>query len=270
MQQKKYRDEYREFLDTYARTLVLEAQKPRVPGLEVMPPIGEIRNAFEINEGSSPAPGDGGAPNLGPGAAQFLFIAGTDAELREVRERVEAYGPEGGRDWRPFHPDIPRPVGVISQGVAADAELYYEQLPLGDDLLARLRAAEQTNTIVLILVDPWSAELNRYRERLTAFDQANFINCGILVTWNVGDEETASSAQRLRDQIRQSLYRTFVSGGTFVRDSVESAEQLEREVREAIDNIRRKINQHAEVMRPVDSGQLTSLPQVSGPGRAAS
>jgi FxsC-like protein len=262
----RYADDYQQFLDSFARALVRDAEQHTLPHEGDVPPLAEVLSAFHA---SAPAVGldaDLTPENVGPGAAQFVFVAGRDQELRSVRNRIDAYGSEGGRDWRPFLPDVSRAVGIISQGAAAREDLFYEQLPVGQDLLDKLRIAERTNTIVLFVVDPWSADLQHYRQRLQEYDQLNFINCGILVPWNERDDEMANSSDRLRYNIRQTFYRTFMANSTYIRDSIGTVDELERELIAAINDVRRRIVQHAEVMRPVAAGEAKPLPQISGPG----
>jgi hypothetical protein len=50
---------------------------------------------------------------------------------------------------------------LLAQRVAVAEKLNYEMLPLDDSLIDNLRNAENSNKIVVIIVDSWSLHVER-------------------------------------------------------------------------------------------------------------
>jgi FxsC-like protein len=265
-QRTRYEAEYQEFKDRFARYLVREARATTLPSWDDVPTrLADVPNAFNEPEAVPPGPEprtDSGVG--GPGTAQFVYVAGRDSELRPYRQRIDSYGEEG-RYWRPFAPEIPEPVALIAQRAAVNEGLVLEELPVSQDLLQRLRDAEDKNKIVLFIIDPWTAAIAAYRRRLEEYDRSSFVNCAILVAWNTGDEETAGNLQELRWQLEQTLPRTKIIRSAYLQDSISSADELEGAVLTAIPEVRRNIIRLKETLRPIDDGGTQQLPHVEGP-----
>lgn len=254
------RDDYRTFIDGFALRIVEQARPDSVPRLANVPPLDQVTSVFgRRSRTDAPA-------SFGPGTGVFVFVAAADAEARQVRSGVDAYGRTGGREWRPWFPNMERPVGVVSQTVASLENLFYETLTVDDALLDRLRSAEETNAIVMIVVDPWTIQLEPYRSHMLEFDQRAFVNCALLVPWNESDPETAAAQDRLATAVRRTFSRYFVLSSTQLRE-IRSADELQHTLIAAIGDVRRRILQRAEVFRDVDTS--VSLPMISGPGGAA-
>jgi FxsC-like protein len=256
---RKYKDSYREFLMAFADRLTEVATQYEVPRLQTIPSFAEARSAFQqtINAGAPSGVSSNG--QAGPRFAHFVYVAGRDVDLRGVRSRLDFYGPEGGRDWRPYHPEIPKPVGMITQGVATSENLFYEPLPLGEDLIQHLRKAESANSIVIILVDPWSIKVQSYRRQMMSYDENMFKNCGVLVPWNERDEETSQQLISLKDNLGSTFSRNYIVNREYINDKVKSAEELEMELVRMIGSIRKRIFKVARASRPVVNTQAPTL-----------
>jgi FxsC-like protein len=267
-QKARYEAEYQEFVSELARRLVLNARKVTLPRWDQVPArLAEVPSAFGQATPVRSGSGAGSLPTsdrAGPGAAQFVFVVGRETELRQLRQRVEAYDDESAY-WRPFAPEVTDAVGLISGRAATQERLVYEPLPVGDDLMDRLRVAEEKNKIVLFVVDPWSAGIDPYRDCLVKYDEKSFVNCGILVPY-AGDEETAAMREALHQGLQRSLFRTFITNSSYLRDGIDSADELERELITAIGEVRKRIIRYKEVSRPRPGGDQRPIPQISGPG----
>ena len=178
---------------------------------------------------------------------------------------MDAYGQANGRDWRPFFPELATSVGALSSGAVSAEDLFPEDLSIGPDIVQRIREAETENSIVLLMVDPWSVRLRPYREFLESYDEASFVNSGVIVLWNPSDEATVRQETALRTALNQAISRTCVMNG-HVRDSVLSADQLRKELVLAVHEIRRRMAARGSVFQNARSGESYQLPQIAGPG----
>jgi FxsC-like protein len=275
MRQRQHKPDYSNFVFKFAKQLFEEAEQKRLPPLRTPPSLTEVKAAFPLPVEQDPplqprAGNIGPIPrrteNVGPNVAQFLFVAGRDKEYLDIRKGVECYGQEGGREWKPFYPEIDEAVGMISQAVAVSEKLFYENLTISEGLIEHLSKAEENNKIVIIVIDPWSIQVQNYRNRLLDFDRHNFINCGLLIPWNENDNETKNRGNELRDSIEQTLSRYYVLNTPYIRESVRSPEELQKKLIAAIHELRKRIVQRAKVFRPIENENSTHMPTVTGPG----
>jgi FxsC-like protein len=249
------------FVHKFAERLVRAAEEFPLSESDDLPDLKTIDNAF-CSEDSPPdrAPGP---QVVGPTVAQFVFVAGCNEELASIRKQTDCYGAEGGRDWRPYYPVKKESIGILSQQVASTESLFYETLAVSDDLIDRIRKAEETNTIVLLLVDPWSIRLRRYESCLRTLDQNAFLNCSLLIPWNESDEETRGRRDELRSTMERTLVRSFIVNNIYVRDSVRSHEELKQEIAGAIGEVRRRMMQLARVFKRIDGAESSPPPKIS-------
>lgn len=252
------RDAYATFLERFAERVVEQAQAASMTGNAAVPPLDRVESAFTVRVAPGTEPSE-----FGPGTAVFVFVAAADGQARQVRNNVGAYGPTGGRDWRPWFPDAQRAVGVVAQSAASLENLFYETLPVDATLVDRLRSAEAAHAIVIIIVDPWSIQLDSYEPHMRAFDQNSFVNCGLLIPWNESDQETGEMVSRLGGLIRQTFSRCYVLNTAYIRDRIHSEDELQHALVAAIGDIRRRILQRAEVLRDIDAS--VPMPSIVGP-----
>src|SRR5262249_35322113 len=125
--------------------------------------------------------------------AQFVYVAATLPEIENdpavagVWDRLDAYGNEAD-DWRPFYPNPDAPAYVLAQSAATLRRFKYERIPLGPDLIDRLRQARDARRIVVLVVDCRSLKLGRYQRAMEDYVGTNFINSVVVVPWDKGHE----------------------------------------------------------------------------------
>lgn len=268
MSLSKYRDEYRRLLVRLAETIVRSAEAHPLAPLPDVPRLDAVPSAFDHRAPeASPHPAEPRAS--GPDTARFVFVAARRGELAELGAPDHAYGPAGGRDWRPYAPTEPEPVGLVTQRVAALENVFYETLPLADRLIDQLREAERTNTIVVLVVDPWSIRSETYRRHMLEFDEANFVNCGVLIPWHRQYDEAAEVRSILETGVRQTFSRAYVLNASYIRRSIHSVDELQKELIAVISEVRRRMIQRAQVFLPPEYLSEHPLPTISGPGTGA-
>jgi FxsC-like protein len=258
----RFGEAYDDLLDALAELVVRRARDAQLPNPGTIPPLEKVSSAF----GSPWSDRDGAAASgpVGPGSVKFVFVAATRPEMSPVLGRADYYG-ETERDWRPFGPDVITTVGFHAQRAATEAHLYSDHVPVGPSTLDSLRAAEASNTIAVLVVDPWSLKLPSYRRLLEDYDRQRFKNCAVLVVANEADPRTTAARDGLRRDIEQTLERNLLEGSVF--DQVGSAAALELQLVAAIGKVRKQLMGRAAVHIP--TGPAASVPQIVGPGGTA-
>jgi FxsC-like protein len=268
-----------EFIRRLADSIYKEVDAHKLPRLQNPPALDKIPNVFDpqpVAVAAAAAPAAGAAVtalpanvnipnNAGPDVAWFVYVAGKNADYQKVRKHTDCYGTAGGLDWRPYHPEVQSKVGLIAQGVASSKDLLAETLPLSDQLIDHLRKADADNTIVVIIVDPWSIGLPSFKKTLVAYDQNRLLNSGAIVIWNEKDVETMDAAGALKKRLRETFPNILVSRDIVFQDDVGSEQQLRDRLSTVIDEVKRKITERANLLRPVDETQNSPFPTLTVP-----
>lgn len=271
---QQHKDDYERFLMNFADKLVEEAKANRLGPYQTILPLDQTVSAFHqptstLNVSFSGITNSAELSAVGPGVAQFVFVAGCKQELNGIKQQLNAYDNKGGRYWRPYSPADEQAAALITQRVATDTNLQHEVLPVSKELIAKLRQCEETNTIVVLVIDPWSLQIasasNRpYKDLMRDYDKARFDNCGVLVLWNEKDQDlTATAQQLLVNELDETFFRSKESR---FRDAVRSVEQMQRELGTIIFEVGRRLMQRAKVFRLVENGTNSSLPTISASG----
>lgn len=254
--------EYEDFLDRLTDDLVEAAQAKLSPAS--VPPFNDVRSESERTATSSDASSAPDSAQLagGPRHVKFMFVVASPEEMSPIRSNVGEYT-EYGSYWQPFFPPHDEPIVVTATRVAIVEGFGYEMLPVDDDLLTRVRLAEDSNSPVILIVDPWTTTLPRYRQTLQMFDRYAFINCAVLIVWNDRHEETKASEEMLR----QSVTATFPFHLGTMRDElwnqVRSREELEQTLIRSLIEIRSRIMRRGQIMKRIDAGEALPWPRLS-------
>ncbi len=273
------RNDHKRFLHFFAKMMKEELEKHmdanqqhKVPPLATLPDLEKVESAWSSK--AVPLPQSPPASESeGPSVAKFFFVAGPATDYNGIRKQVVCYNNHGGRFWSPFLPDVKKQVQLISGSAAEQAKATYFDFPVDDTLLKKIQDAEEKNTIVVLVVDPWSVEVQTYRDLLKACDNTALTNCGVIIAWNIRDHETSERQSALRERIRETFKKTFKLKHIYFRDSASSPEELEKELCTAIIEIRGKLMQDTQLVHEAESatpGTATqALPVVHGPRGAA-
>lgn len=265
MRLAKHDDDYQEFLMKLRDRIIKVATTHALDPLPALPPLTEVPNPFAPGPPAVGAPVAPVEPENGPSYVHFAYVVGDRQQLANAGARIERYGADG-RSWKPYVPEIDRPVGLITQRVATDVDLQHEVLPITDTLIEQLKKADETNTIVVLIVDPWTLKVQTYLDRMKEYDSRNLVSCGVLVVWSGDEQERQQAENALRNTVNYAFQNTIINNNMYIRPRVQSEAELRSEVTAAIIEIRRRLNERAKLFRPVDTGGFDAIPQVATPG----
>jgi FxsC-like protein len=262
---------YQQFLLGMKDKVVKEAERHPLPRAQKITPLADVCSAFitTVDSGAAgviPA-GAGASPTTpdvaGPEVAWFVYVAGGPADFTKAQiERSHAcYGKTGGFEWQPYFPNTKK-IGIIATSIASEKQVFPHLLPVSDQLIEQLEDAEENNTIVVLIIDPWSLKL--YKRPMSEYDKTRLSNCGIVVIWNDSDPETQQKRDDLELQLRQTFSRSLISRDVFFKESSSELE-LRENLSAAIDDVCRKVGERAKLVRGPIAGESETLPSLPVP-----
>ena len=148
MQLSDHENDYKRFVVRLARKLVDYSEEHTLPDAAGTAVLDAVENAFAAQRQEA-SEGDGTS-------AWFLFVAARPDEFPSERKATDRYKKRGGKEWKPFAPDTFDTVGIIAQATASKYKLYFEELPLNDEIETQIKEAEKRGELVIVLVDPWT------------------------------------------------------------------------------------------------------------------
>jgi FxsC-like protein len=240
---KEHADDYTKFVTRLAEKIVDGSAAHPLPDLPQLRVLDQVNSAFH-----DAAQAEAEAGNR----AWFVFVAAKPNELSPPRISIDRYKKAGGRDWRPFHPDVKESVGLLAQSAAAQYYRYFTELPMGNALLSSLDQAEEKGEPVLVLVDPWTLRLSEYRAKMKGLDRHIARTCGVVVPWNSPDPETDAE----RDVLKDLLVQTFALRTKFGRElhywgEVASATELNTRLLEMLAHYTNRVIENTKATRTI-------------------
>ena len=258
----KYQDEYQILLDHLATRIVLLASTNSLPTLEKFDYIEEISNFFEEEKVLSES-NETFVPTLGPRLAQFIFVVGNRSELSSIRNNIECYG-DTGWEWRPFHMEDYE-AGILAQKIATEKKVQFVNLEFAGHLIEKIKDAENNNSVVIIIVDPWSVTINSYKNFLSEYDNSNYINSGVIIPWDLSDGETEQTKEALKANLYEALCHCIIGNRSGLHDDIFSIEDFEESISIAIDEARSRIMKFAKVYQKIEGDTSVAFPIIMGP-----
>jgi FxsC-like protein len=136
-------------------------------------------------------------------------------------------------------------------------------LPFSSALIGQLETADKTNTIVIVIVDPWTLNLQLYQECMRTYDTRNLVSCAVLVVWNPAEEQDKLTLYQLWQKVRETFPNSLTSQGIYIRETISSAGELSTELVAAMVAIRRRLDERAKLFHPIDPAGFAAVPQIS-------
>src|SRR6266498_3632002 len=137
LRNKKFKQQYDDFISVLADDLIEAAQEHKLPALPNLPPLDQVAETFPA-QAAVPAPVHAQGPPQVAGAnpryVKFIFLAGRRQELQPFRASLDPYGESGG-EWRPWLPDPRDEVDLLVQDVIQRERLISDgAIPLDNEL----------------------------------------------------------------------------------------------------------------------------------------
>jgi FxsC-like protein len=256
----KFESEAQEVVERLADRIVAVA-KDAVPHLPDADQLDQIESAWKPTTAAAALMAE--QSGSGPRYVQFVFVAGSVAEMRRVRARLDHYGALP-LDWKPFAPEVSDEIALIAQQVAADQKLISTVFPVAPDVLNRIAAAERDGTLVAIVVDTWTLQVGGpYEQMLRDYDGRRFANCAVLVPWNTQDEETTRDKAQLEKRLLAILTRSKAGNDPrFFVDQINSSDQFRDDLTRTLAALRAQVATFAAVQKQAlgQNGQAIARP----------
>ena len=267
MKVTKFDDDYQMFIEALAKKVIQVADTNALPELDDLPEVEKVADPFEQQVASQATNNEHSSAYKGPRCAQFIYVAGTRSELENVRNDVNAYGKEGGRDWKPYLPETEEEIAIISQRIATKERFSYELLTLKDNLVDMIRESRDNNIIVILIVDPWTLKVSNYSSVMQEYDSLDFFNCYLLVAFNHADNETSTELPRLQSMVEATFATKITHEGLkSFQSNVGKREELEAELANALNYVRKRIIKISHNIRQMPGTGTQTMPQLDPSG----
>jgi len=279
---RRYEDDYQETVAAFAAEIVrLTVGSPRRPWIGELPqlnipsafdgsadfPLSRLGGEAELrSESLSPLEDSAGprsdsvvrssveptGPALAPVDAghrhvHFVIASAGRDEMQAVRSSLACYGPTT-QHWAPYRPTLPEPIGPYACEIAAHQRLRAELAGL-DDLADRIDRANERNQIVVLLVDPWIADLGGYGETLLNYDRRNEPTVPVMVALSDDDDETRQHRERLLEAVGRSLPNNSTRNDPIFRSDVRTPSQFATELSQSLEIALNRLMKRGTVYR---------------------
>ena len=262
----RYRDQWEDIRDGLVKAIVEHPAKHPLPAWTDHPALETMPDIFAHDpDHPEPAPPSQG----GPGKVRFALCAGSAAELSGVNGAyLDRYG-NSNADWKPFHPPSSRRIRPLLQAIAAEVNLESDFVDVSPDnpesLTDLVYQAQKSNTLVLVMVDPWTCRIESYHVLLKEFDGQNYVNAGTMVPWKDQTREKAEDAQVLMTAL-EATFPSKVRDARSFRLAVPE-ERFQTELREVLMEVQKEVMRRAEVYNKAEGAKVFVKPVISPAAR---
>lgn len=211
--------DYWDTVNELAERIQTAAESSPLAALTERPDWNTIKPFFPINDNSVLTDNYKYGPQRAPRNARFIWIVGTRAELFGFRD-LNPYDQDSiAEEWRPFTPETDDPGRLIATDAARAAGLTYAVVE-NDDLhkLGQLIQDFSNQFVpVVVIVDAWTLSIERYRNVVNFFDKENFVNCTVVVPWNMLDADTANRTPDLERNLEVTFPIQYHKPDTYIK-----------------------------------------------------
>ncbi|HEX6184923.1 MAG TPA: FxsC protein, partial [Pyrinomonadaceae bacterium] len=267
-----------------AEHIARQAQDHNLPALPGKPPaMKDVQSAFHptpasprtsppvpaaaavAQEEAAALPPDAEPPRIkGPSAAWYVYLAGRASDYSPVRKYRDCYG-EDGFEWQPhLPPEKDKIIGVLTAKAAAARGLMAQVLSPSLNLIEHLRKAEDTNTVTVLVIDPWSVRVGKFNELMRSYDRERFDNCEVIIVWNDADGETPAQSAALKKELVEALGRNFRTVREVDRASVQSEKKFRQKLSAIIGAVQGRLKDKARAARRLPSNGGESFFNING------
>jgi FxsC-like protein len=231
-----------------------------------LPSLKDVNNPFSIAAPSLPFMSLQHPPSsVAASRANFVIISAKRDQMANLRENAQMYyGDAAELDWMPYAPNVTDSVALIAQAAATERRLIVNWIPVGLNLLNDLKQAEVDKSLTIVIIDPWTARNNRFSSVLEEFDHVIFLNCVVLIPWNLLDSGTKDERERLLQELRILLARNFeTKNDVFFRHKIDDYIAFRGAITKALSDLEALLARHRLPLRRVDLSEYSMPPQLS-------
>ena len=264
----RFRDDYNQALDAIAERICAAAKaQPLLPPLANVPAFEKIRNVFKSEaEAAAVAEPVTEMQSKGPNSVGFVYVAGTKKQLLAKKNNV-FYGDSRPAEWSPFV-SRKRMIGALAPEVAGSRNFLISSLALNDNIADYVKAAENDNSILVLVVDTWSLHLlPEYSEWMERFDRVSSLHTSVIVVWNEDDLDSQEYEQLLKAQINHTFETQSTRDEVFFRPTVKNAAEFESALLDSLIRIQDKIIQNKETLQAIANSPFRKRPEIANAGQ---
>lgn len=244
----KYYDQYWDFIRKFANNVKLAANALQLAPANSLTPLANVKSVFTgptVTSGSTE----------GPRYVQFIFIAGSQPELKAAqRQDLEFYGQKGGSDWQPYLDAFPGTAAALANEVISQLPdgSQYEEVATTADLLKQVQLAASQDKVIVVMVDTWTLRLKKYHELIAPLDTLDSINCVTLIAWNDNDNEASLFKGPLEAAVKGAFTTKVVKKPpptNFLFNTVKSYDTFKQELIKALTQAQSQIVEKAKIKK---------------------
>jgi len=273
MRLQRLRDHYLEFVSEFARQIVENAERHRLPPAPQGLNINHVSSVLDIYSGAVATRSVGQQRAKAPAGQRVRFIVAApsreDLDSGELSERrTQDYYGERAQDWSPYQPNMPRPIAEFARGVALERN-FEPDVADSSRLVEHLVEAGEHNHIVVLLVDPWATRLDEPRLALADFNTRDIhIEASphaVMVPGGHDDAETQAHWRPLADSVRAIFSRRAGHGDEVMfRTRILTHDAFDADLEVVLEVARNRVLAGSRANRPVD-GEAGPLPSLQAP-----
>ncbi|MER7752621.1 TIR-like protein FxsC [Kitasatospora sp. NPDC097643] len=170
--------------------------------------LGAVEGCFPL-PAAEPPPTRTGLVRLFVAAGTTAGAGAAGVPVPDGPYRGGWYGAEPW-DWAPYHPPTLPSLVARAQQVITRAGHTTTLAEVGPGLAADLDRAREHNQVSVVLVDPWAADAEPYRQALREFDDQNHPVTGVLVPAGTDDPPEGPARARLWGGVRAVFPRNWL------------------------------------------------------------
>lgn len=258
----RFRNDYDQAVEAIMEQIFEAARrKPALPPLPALPSLSDIPNAFLV----------GGEPEIreyvtamqakGPNAVGFVYVAGTKTQLQR-KQNKSPYGDYRPAEWCPFT-SRKRMIGALAPEIAAARNFLISPLALDRNIADHIKAVENDNSILVLIVDTWTLHLlPEYEEWMSRFDKVPSLHTSVIVVWNEDDLDSKQYETLLKNQISQTFATQSTREEIFFRPLIRNSTEFESALADTLIRLQDKIIQNKQTQQAVAESPFRTKPEV--------
>lgn len=175
----------------------------------------------------------------GPDHVYWLYVVARADDATLKKKAKTGYPSDLSMEWIPFVYDGgTEKIWQITTKCSASTGIFGHQdnWPIDAKLPPLIQQAVDRNCLVVLVVDPWTAESAPFQDVLRLFDKkVNAPNTSVIIPWCLSDKETEQRFQELERTIKETFpNRLDRRSDVYFRHRIQSEKQLSKHLKEVL------------------------------------